>query len=96
MCLTGVSRNPTCSPTAKDILGPYYKANAPFQPNGPSIPQICKNLPANDRLFINGTIRLTQQGKDCGQATKALLDIWHADADGVYSNTSPSSPDFVS
>jgi len=91
---SGEVKNPTCAPTAKDILGPYYKPNAPLQPNGPNVPQICKNTPAFDRLYLNGTIKLSQSPSDCGKPTKALLDIWHADETGVYSDTSPSSKDF--
>ncbi|XP_055344651.1 chlorocatechol 1,2-dioxygenase-like [Paramacrobiotus metropolitanus] len=83
----------SCTPTAKDILGPYYKANAPLRPNNP-VPYICNNLPANDRLFLNGTISLRSSAAQCGKPVRALLDIWHANADGVYSDTAPTSKDF--
>ncbi|XP_055353083.1 uncharacterized protein LOC129598997 [Paramacrobiotus metropolitanus] len=90
-------RQDVCDITRPDILGPYYKPNAPIRPlavNG-DWASLCYNVPAHDRLFLNGTIRRLQTGQGCqGQAVRALMDIWSADFNGVYSNISPQSPDY--
>ena len=57
--------------------------------------QICENSQVNDRLLINGTVRKISKSNLCGEPVFALLEVWHADAEGVYSNTSPLSNDFV-
>lgn len=85
-----------CKLTKADVLGPYYKKGAPLKQVKSDYPPVCANSPANDRLFLNGTIRLVAPSQPCGKPTRALLDIWHADCNGVYSNTSPNSPDYVS
>jgi len=73
-----------------------YKACAPVQRLGATakIPQVCANSVVNDRLLMNGTVRLVDASNPCGRPVRALLDIWQANADGVYSDISPSSTDF--
>ncbi|XP_055344632.1 uncharacterized protein LOC129592588 [Paramacrobiotus metropolitanus] len=86
----------SCRVTTKDILGPYYKRNAPVVSfDSRNIPQICANTPAQDRLFLNGTIRVQKSASDCGVGTRAFLDIWQANSDGVYSSTSMQSKDYT-
>jgi len=90
-------RPQTCRITASDIEGPYYKRNAPIQQiTSPAVvPQVCRNSPANDRLILNGTIRQVTKNSPCGRPTRSVLDIWHANADGVYSDTAALSTDFA-
>ncbi|GAU88641.1 hypothetical protein RvY_01300 [Ramazzottius varieornatus] len=82
--------------TSGDVLGPYYKPNAPLRPSGPNVPHLCENLPNNFRIFLNGTVRMADASGSCGSGrpVKALLDIWQADNNGEYGNISPSSPDY--
>lgn len=70
-----------CVPTTGDILGPFYRANAPIRSNlqiagEPGTP-----------LIYKGTI----YDLDCNPLPNALIEVWQADDNGVYDN---SSPDF--
>ena len=63
--------------TTNDILGPFYRPNAPFK---------------SDLTFagLSGT-RITLKGKvfksDCTTAIKdAIIEIWHCDTEGKYDN----------
>ena len=88
----------SCKLTDADIIGPFYKSNSPVKATGASVsplPFICPNSPVNDRLILNGTVRLTTDDATCGKPVRALLDIWHADPEGEYSNTATTSDDFV-
>ncbi|OQV12292.1 hypothetical protein BV898_13404 [Hypsibius exemplaris] len=86
----------SCKVTSKDIEGPFYKRNAPIQQITPAlVPQVCKNNVANDRLILNGTIRQISDGNPCGKPTRAVLDVWQANADGEYSDHSALSTDFA-
>ena len=80
--------------------GPYYKPNAPIlnigQQGNQFTPQICPNSVANDRLLVNGTVRAVDANNPCGKPVRAMLDIWHADQDGNYTDIRPSSTDYVS
>jgi catechol 1,2-dioxygenase len=67
-----------CIPTTADILGPYYRANAPFRSD----------------LTITGdpgTI-LNYQGvvmdENCNPLANAIVDVWQANANAVYDSTS--------
>ena len=84
--------------TTRDVLGPYYKPNAPLRPSGPNLPHLCENLPNNFRIFLNGTVRMADSSGNCatGRPVRAHLDIWQANNNGEYGNTSPSSPNYVS
>ncbi|MBI1807292.1 MAG: hypothetical protein HYR76_09615 [Ignavibacteria bacterium] len=69
-----------CKTTA-DILGPVYRAHAPFRSDviPPGV-----NLPI---LNVSGTI----VGKDCRTPLAgAIIEIWHADEKGDYDNDSPA------
>lgn len=68
-----------CIPTTADILGPFYRANAPFRANlqilgEPGIP-----------LIYKGTV----YDLDCNPLPNALIEVWQADDAGAYDNTSP-------
>ena len=89
-------RSGSCLTTQCVEEGPYYKSCAPVVQMGGNLPQICTNSVRNDRLFMNGTVRIVDTNSPCGRPVRALLDIWHADSVGEYSNISPASSDFVS
>lgn len=69
----------TCKITGQAIEGPYYRAEAPFRTS---------ITPANadgEKLIINGTV----YSSDCKTPLAgALVDIWHADANGTYDEIS--------
>lgn len=75
----GQERFVASSPTATDILGPFYRPNAPLR----------KNLNPKDfngtALHLSGRI-LKDDGKtpmkDC------MVEIWQAESDGFYDNVS--------
>lgn len=67
--------------TTTDILGPYYRPNAPIRsdlriPNAPGQP-----------ITLSGIIK----HKDCKTPLKnACVELWHCDGKGVYDNDSPA------
>ncbi|KAJ3334537.1 hypothetical protein HDU91_002680 [Kappamyces sp. JEL0680] len=62
--------------TAKDIEGPYYVAGSPLRKNA-----ICAATFAHDRLMLVGRVM------DCqGNGIAATLDLWQANAEGIYSS----------
>lgn len=67
---------PTCSATADQIEGPFYKTGAPHRA------AIATAREPGERLVIGGTVRSTK----CEPLRDAVLDIWHADARGDYDN----------
>jgi len=71
-------RGPTegCFITEDNILGPFYKAGAPFDGN------LADDLPG-ELMLIEGTVF----GCDCETPlVGAVVDIWQADDDGGYDN----------
>src|SRR5262249_19557158 len=60
---------PECPPTNPDILGPYYRANAPF-----------RNVIGDATLYASGTVMSTS----CEPIPGALIEIWQANPKGVY------------
>jgi len=66
--------------TTTDILGPYYRPNAPVR----SDMRI-----KNDKGILVELSGLVKH-KDCKTALKdACVELWHCSADGVYDNDSP-------
>ena len=67
-----------CLPTTSDILGPYYRANAPFRSD--------LTIPGDP-----GTI-LTYKGRvldeNCDPLENAIVDVWQANSGAVYDQTS--------
>lgn len=65
--------------TTTDILGPFYRPGSPVRTN---------LVPTGSRgavVELSGTIR----HNDCKTPyTKAKVELWHCDPDGVYDNTS--------
>lgn len=66
-----------CIPTADAARGPFYRAGAPFRTRlaGPD--------ERGERLTISGQVLGLP---DCRPLPGAVLDVWHADARGLYSN----------
>jgi protocatechuate 3,4-dioxygenase beta subunit len=79
ICAKPVSVPPDCGTTA-DILGPYYRAGAPFRTDL-TVPG--HTAPA---LLVKGTVF----GADCtSPLAGALVEYWQSDSAGRYDNDSP-------
>lgn len=76
-----------CPATSADILGPFYQPNAPFRK------QVASAAEPGKRLIVQGTV------SNCkGPVKGAIVDVWHATADGCYSinqkcGVIPGNPD---
>ena len=68
-------QNSFCKPTESDMLGPFYKENAPFKQRlGEGI--------EGERLIITGKV----MDMRCQPLKGAILDIWQANSTGEYDN----------
>jgi catechol 1,2-dioxygenase len=66
--------------TTTDILGPFYRPNAPLR----SDMRIAGDI--GQKVLLSGQIK----HKDCATPLKnACVELWHCDAKGVYDNASP-------
>ena len=64
-----------CDTTLHDALGPFYEEGSPERT------AIAEEGEPGDRVTITGTV----SSADCSTPLEgALIEIWHADADGVY------------
>jgi catechol 1,2-dioxygenase len=64
-----------CEPTGSDVEGPFH------EPGAPERTVLADANEPGERLIIEGTV----YGPDCTSPVEgALLDVWHADADGNY------------
>src|SRR6266550_3699153 len=59
----------SCAPTKADMLGPFYKPDAP------------ERAVTGHGLVVNGTIR---SANGCGPLSRAQLEWWSADGRGEY------------
>ena len=75
---TDMETTDTCIPTTSDILGPYYRANAPFRSD--------LTVPGDPGALLNYKGKITDEG--CNPLPGALVDVWQADSEGGYDNTS--------
>ena len=81
VCCTKKKELAKCT-TSDDILGPFYRENAPARTD------LNINNQTGTELRINGTV----YGEDCKTPlNNAKIEIWHADDSGQYDN---STPDF--
>jgi protocatechuate 3,4-dioxygenase beta subunit len=65
-----------CRSTPRDQLGPYYSGGAPEQSN------LCvSGSGGRERLLVSGRVL----SADCKPLAGALVEVWHADANGDYS-----------
>lgn len=68
-------QNSFCKPTESDMLGPFYKEDAPFKQRlGEGI--------EGERLIITGKV----MDMRCQPLKGAILDIWQANSTGEYDN----------
>lgn len=69
------------------IQGPFYVPGAPLLGAAATVPM--RDDEPGERLVLTGTVRSSDGTPIAG----AVIDHWQADANGVYSNFHPSSPD---
>lgn len=74
--------------TETAIQGPFYIEGAPLLEPPYELP--CRDDQPGDVLFFSGTVTSADGRPIAG----ALLDLWQADGNGVYSNIDPSVPPF--
>jgi catechol 1,2-dioxygenase len=77
---TDAGVTPQCEETEDNILGPFYRPNAPFR-------STLGEAGDGELLFLHGTVSGLDPG--CVRLDGALLDVWQANAAGAYDNTSP-------
>jgi len=75
---TSLPATPTCdgTPTLPQTEGPYYKSGAP------EASTLVDEATGGDRLMLTGQVLTTA----CVPLAGARLDVWQADAGGVYDN----------
>lgn len=66
-----------CIPTTTDILGPYYRANAPFRSN--------LIVPGDGGTILNYKGKITDE--NCNPMANAIVDVWQANSDAEYDGT---------
>ncbi|KAK4705560.1 hypothetical protein P7C70_g640, partial [Phenoliferia sp. Uapishka_3] len=74
--------------TSSAILGPFYRAGVPPQPNGTSI--VRKKEPGADFTHLFGTVT----GSDGKPLKGAIVDVWHDAPDGLYDSQCPEGPEY--
>lgn len=73
--------------SVSSIEGPYYTENAPELERPYELPR--REDEPGDVLVFRGTVR----DEDGRPLAGAVLDMWQADANGVYSNIDPKPPE---
>jgi protocatechuate 3,4-dioxygenase beta subunit len=63
-------------PTEHNILGPFYRDNAPFRT------QLAETSEPGEALSVRGRV----VGVDGRPLRRATVDVWHANGDGHYDN----------
>ena len=69
------------------VLGPFYRAGAPWEPNGATI---SRGTGDGDLARIHGRVLDTSGTPVSG----AVLDVWGTNGRGLYENVDPSQPDY--
>jgi hydroxyquinol 1,2-dioxygenase len=69
------------------VLGPFYRAGAPWEPTGASI---SRGTGDGEPARIHGRV-LDTSGTPVGGA---VLDVWGTNGHGLYENVDPSQPDY--
>ncbi|HEY5208096.1 MAG TPA: dioxygenase [Stellaceae bacterium] len=72
--------------TEATVQGPFYVPGAPELPKGASV----DGNPPGDPLDVTGVVH-DAKGKPIAHA---LIDVWQAGEDGLYSNQDPNKPKF--
>lgn len=75
------------SETSQNLLGPFWRMNAPHVPDGGSIVRSDTPGPA---LFVTARI-VDRESKPVAGAD---VDVWHASPAGLYENQDPTQSDF--
>jgi catechol 1,2-dioxygenase len=73
-------------PTTQNLLGPFWRLNAPATPNGGSI---LRSDTPGDPLFMTGTV----QDASGAPISGAEVDVWHSSPVGFYENQDPTQAD---
>lgn len=68
----------SCLPTTTDILGPYYRANAPFRSD--------LTVPGDPGAILTFKGRVLNE--DCNPLSDAIVDVWQANDAAEYDQTS--------
>ncbi len=68
------------------VLGPFYRANAPLEPNGANI---ARGTDDGEPAYIHGRV-LDLDGLPIADAE---LDVWGTNHKGLYENVDPDQPD---
>jgi catechol 1,2-dioxygenase len=69
------------------VLGPFYRAGAPWEPNGANI---SRGTNDGDPARIHGRVIDTSGTPVSG----AVLDVWSTESNGLYENVDPTQPDY--
>jgi protocatechuate 3,4-dioxygenase beta subunit len=72
--------------TAAALLGPFWRDNAPFTPNGASI---VRSPTPGPTLFVTGHVR-DPHGRPIPEVK---VDVWHSSPVGLYENQDPNQAD---
>jgi protocatechuate 3,4-dioxygenase beta subunit len=72
------STSGSCNPTAPNILGPFYRPQAPFRS------ELAEGVPGGIPLRVSGRVLDT----DCTPIAGALIEVWQTDHQGRYDNDS--------
>jgi protocatechuate 3,4-dioxygenase beta subunit len=74
-----------CRVTPRDALGPFYRPNAPAQP------ELCASgSGGRETLLVSGRVLGMP---DCAPLAGALVEVWQADARGDYSQVGATQDD---
>jgi protocatechuate 3,4-dioxygenase beta subunit len=69
LMIAAKSQGTTCKPTEPDMLGPFYKPNAPMRSS------------VGKGYVLQGTVR---SSKDCAPVPRATIEFWLVGPDGEY------------
>ncbi len=71
-----------CTPSDDNILGPYYRPDAPFR----------DDLTDPNMVGVRVTVKGSVLDETCQPIAGALIDLWQADDDGGYDNDGNDDP----
>lgn len=86
MTVVELNHGAAAGETEATVQGPFYVPGAPELPKGATV----EGNPPGDPLDVTGVVH-DAKGKPIAHA---LLDVWQAGEDGLYSNQDPSKPKY--
>jgi catechol 1,2-dioxygenase len=95
-CITSRQLATSASETPSAILGPFYRHDAPFLPNGSSIVRdLNPSVPwydtaVSDSAFLAGRVLCGSTGQPI---PGAVVDVWHTAPNGLYEQQDAAQPD---